>query len=487
MRRVRRAGSVLSIGFLALLLLEGPPAAAQSQADPEELRRELAKEKARLEEQIKRIEELEKRIDAALAETEPSPEVAATESASGPDQGAPGGETKDVVPERLQTGPNQTRDPHEVMTGAELVADDFPGSWPLFGTDYRMKIGGYFKLDALYDFSGDGDKYQFLISQIPVDGSPQAEVDGYFNMFVRETRYNFDIRKSSSAGTPGQFFLEMDFFDESSFSPRLRHAYIVYGDLLVGQTWTTVAELASLTFTIDFGAGDALFGTRTPQIRWQQQVSPTWNWALGLEMLQSSGIYNPLDLQGAASPQLPVLAGRVTHQRSNGLRTVAAMIQQLHWDSEGSGPDATAAGWALIFAGRQNLSRRDFFTYNLAYGDGTAENIMALTGSDANAVLTSEGELVTRQGYSAALGLGHKWTDTLSSNLSYAWTSLQDLGPGERPPDAINSGGTGHLNLIWAAREKLSTGIEFMWGNRQNADGDQGEATRVQTMIKYEY
>jgi len=28
------------------------------------------------------------------------------------------------------------------MTAAELEDDDFLGSWPLFGTDYRMKIGG---------------------------------------------------------------------------------------------------------------------------------------------------------------------------------------------------------------------------------------------------------------------------------------------------------------------------------------------------------
>jgi hypothetical protein len=162
---------------------------------------------------------------------------------------------------------------------------------------------------------------------------------------------------------------------------------------------------------------------------------------------------------------------------------VAALAQQLHWDGEGVGPDASATGWSVIFAGRQNLRQGSFFTWNLAYGDGTAETIMALTGSDANAVLTADGRLITRKGYSAALGLGHAWTDTLSSNLAFAWTDLEDIG--QRAPDAIRSGGAGHLNLIWAPREKLSTGIELMWGTRENADGADGDATRVQTMIKY--
>jgi len=481
-----------TVVLAAALWLGLPVAVAQQPEDPAALRRELAEEKARIEEQVqqlkqqltayqeqeKRIEALEARLDAALAKEGATPGASAAAEAQ-----ATAASSQHVVPERLETAPNQTKDAHEVMTAAELVSDEFIGSWPLFGTDYRMKIGGYFKMDALYDLDGTGDKTQFLISQIPVEGSPEAGRSGYFNMFVRETRFNFDVRKSEPGGPPAQFFLEMDFFDESSFSPRLRHAYLVYGNLLVGQTWTTVTDLASLPFTIDFAAGDALFGGRTPQVRWQQQVGPNWSWAVGLEQLQTSGIYNPRGLGGGASPQLPVLGARVTHQRRTGVRTLAALVQSLHWDGEGVGPDATATGWALIFSGRQNFRQRDFFTWNLAWGDGTAENIMALTGSQANAVLTHGGHLITRHGYSAALGLGHRWSDTLSSNLAYAWTDLEDLG--QRAPDAIISGGVGHLNLIWAPREKLSTGIEFMWGTRENADGADGDATRVQTMVKY--
>lgn len=465
--------------FALLVCFAGATAVAQSTDDPEELLRQLAKERAQLEEQIKRLDELEKRLNAALAEEGATPEAAPTD-----EQETAIDASDDIVPEQLQEEPNQSKDSHQVLTAAELEDSDFLGSWPLFGTDYRMKVGGYFKLDALYDLDGTGDEYEFLIAQIPVDGSPEAESSGYFNMFVRETRVNLDVRETGQDGPAKQFFLEVDFFDTSSFSPRLRHAYVIYGNLLVGQTWTTIAELSSLPFTIDFGAGDALFGTRTPQVRWQQNVNSSWSWAVGLEMLQDSGIYNPYNLGGSASPQLPVLAARVTHKRPNSVRTLAALVQQLHWDGEGIGPDANAAGWALIFGGRQNLgSSANFFTWNLAYGDGTPDTIMALTGSDANANLTLDGRLVTRQGYSVALGLGHAWTDTLASNLALAWTDLENIGA--RAPDAIQSGGVGHLNLIWTPRNKLSTGIEFMWGKRENADGDDGSATRIQTMIKY--
>lgn len=490
--------------LLALAVLLGCAGAAYAQEDTEQLRRELAEEKARVETQMQQLEEqmssykaqlqrlddLERRLEASMAHD--GQHAATTSDAAlgtvAPDTAsAESGAATAVAPELVRTAKNETKDSHAVITGSQLVADNFLGSWPLFGTDYRLKIGGYFKLDALYDLDGAGDKTQFLISQIPVDGSPEAGRDGYFNMFVRETRWNFDVRNASAKGLPEQFFLEMDFFDERNFSPRLRHAYMVYGNLLVGQTWTTIAELASLTYTIDFAAGDALFGTRTPQVRWQQHAGQNWSWAVGLEQQQTAGIYNPLGLGGSPSSRLPVLGARLTHQHTDGLRTLALMVQELRWDGEGIGPDATAVGWALIFGGRQNFGRRNFFTWNLAYGDGTADTIMALTGSDANAVLTDTGRLITRRGYSAALGLGLKWTADLSSNLSYAWTDLEDLGIGQRAPDAIQSGAVGHVNLIWTPAERVSTGVEFMWGYREDADGSDGDAARIQTMVKYDF
>jgi hypothetical protein len=396
-------------------------------------------------------------------------------------------ETDVVTLDRLEVGPNQSKDEHVVMTAGDLVADDFVGSWPMFGTNYRLRFGGYFQLDALYDLDGTTDRYNFLISRIPVEGSPADDFSGYFNMFVRSTRFNFDIRNTGMDGPAQQFFLEMDFFDLSSFAPRLRHAYVVYGNLLVGQTWSTIVDLSSVPFTLDFAAGDALYGTRTPQVRWQQDIDENWSWAVALEQLQTSGIYNPLDLPGVAFPQLPVLAARVTRQRSGGSHSVAAQLQQLRWDGGGLVPDSTAAGWALIYAGRENLTDNDFITWNLAYGDGTADEIMALTGSFANAVLSPTEGLIPRQGYSVALGFGHKWSESLSSNLTYAFTDLEDLGDGQRAPDAIQSGGVGHINLIWVPVEKFTTGIEFMWGRRENEDGAKGTATRFQTMFKFNF
>jgi len=386
---------------------------------------------------------------------------------------------------RLEVQKDEVKDTHLVLTGSDLIASDYPGSWPLFGTDYRMKIGGYVKVDALEDFDGTGDKYQFLISEIAVDGSPEAGRGSYFNMFIRETRFNFDIRKTTPGEPAQQVFIEMDFFDEDSISPRLRHAYFVYGPLVAGQTWSTLVDVRSIPDTIDFAYGNLLYSGRPVQLRWQQQAGDHWSWATAIEMPNTQGIDNPNNLPGSDSVGLPALVARTSYEDASRVILLGGALGQLRWDGEGTGPDATATQWALVVSGRQYIGKQDYVTWNISYGDGTAENITALAGSNANATLTASGELVTSKAANVALGFAHKFTSDLTTNIAYAWTGIEqsDL----RAADSIRRGRVGHINLIWSVSKALSTGVEYMWGFRENVDGVRGDAARLQAMVKYSF
>jgi len=387
-----------------------------------------------------------------------------------------------AAPDLVETG-DIRRDQANVTTASELASSTFPGSWPMFGTDFRMKIGGYFKADALYDVDGTGDEYQFLISQIPVSGTLEDGRAGYFNMFVRETRFNFDVRKSEGE-YPQKFFLEMDFFDESSFSPRLRHAYYQYGHLLVGQTWTILTELRAINYMLDFAYGDAIFGGRSVQVRWEQPINEQWSWMAGLENLSDPAI----DSQGAvgvASSKYPLLAGRMTYEDDSTLFTFGGMVDQLRWDGEGVGPDATATGWAVIMGGRQTFGPRDdYVAWSLSYGDGAGGNIAALAGQNTNATLLPDGTLETNKTYNVSLGYTHNFTDKLATNLNYAWV---EVATNSRPVDSIKKGSNAHANLIYKIWKSTFIGIEYMWGQRTNVSGADGTATRVQTSLQFNY
>lgn len=366
----------------------------------------------------------------------------------------------------------------------KLMSDDFPGSWPMFDSDLRMKIGGYLKTDFLYDFDGTTDRSQFLMSTIPVEGEPEFDNEGYTSFIAKETRVNIDIRRLSDAKIPLQLFIEGDFFTEGNRF-RLRHAYITAGNFIIGQTWTTLSFLQSMSFMIDFAAGDALFGGRAVQIRFQKQMSDRIKIAMGLEYLEARGIENPFELEGQANIQLPLLAFRMDYNWNSGILWLGSSIAQLKWDGGADGPDDQIAQLALVIAGRQYIGDHNYFTFNFSYGSAYGENIIAFTGSNANAVLNAEGALEPMLAKSIMAGFMHRWSNKLESNFNYAYGWLDS--PDSRAPFSLKRGGVGHLNLIYKFDKNFSLGAEYIWGAQRTTNDAYGSASRLQTMAKFEF
>ncbi len=375
------------------------------------------------------------------------------------------------------------RDPHLVLAGLDLVEDDFPGSWPMFGTTTRMKVGVGIRTNFLYDFDGSLDRRQFLMATIPVNGTPEAANDGYLTMFSSESRFNIDVRRFEAGRPALRLFVEGDFWPSGS-SFRLRQAYMVVGDFIVGQTWTTLSVLESLVTMYDFAAGDALFGGRTTQIRYQRRLDDQWRLGVGLENLSFIGIENALGQPGEESPLLPVLAGRLDYHWSSGMFAVGSSVGQLRWDGGLNGPDATAFRWDAVFGGRQYLGG-DFFTWNFSYGHGSGENVMAFAGSDANAVLNAAGELETIPAFAFVAGYVHKWSTQWVSNLSYAYGWLD--APDSRSPAALKRGGIGHVNVAWRPVPAFTGALEYMYGQQRTAGDAFGDASRIQLHIQLEF
>lgn len=465
--RNTRKISRFSLTNLAFLLMFLPLAVLSQEVDSLRIENQLLKE------QLKRMDELELRLADLEGDKGKVQEKLAPETIS------------DTTKSEMLVIPDvEMREPHQVLTGDELVEENFPASWPMFGSEYRMKIGGRVKLDMLYDFNGSNDRYQFLISGIPVEGSPEYANRGYFNMFARESRFNIDMRRATPGKVPLQIFIEADFWSSTdSFPFRLRHAYIIVGNWIFGQTWTTTSIMESIPNLIDFAAGDALYGGRAAQLKYQNRINDKWKWALGLEMMDYIGIDNPFDLPGRSSLGLPALAGRIDYSWKTGMVALGVNLAQMRWDG-GDSVYATAVQLAAVIGGRQYIGK-DYFTYNIAMGKGSGDNIMALTGSNSNAVLTPEGELETMPAIAVVFGFVHKWNDLFTSNLSVAYTTLDPSV--YRAPESMKAGAVGHLNLIFQATQRLSTGIEYMWGEHRTKNNDFGGANRLQTMVKFEF
>jgi hypothetical protein len=353
---------------------------------------------------------------------------------------------ENIIPE------GDIRETTVLMTGEDLINQDFPGSWPMFGTNMRMKMGGYVKADALYDLNGTLDKKRFLMSTIPVEGQPEYENSGYINFFTSETRFNIEVRRIEGK-IPLRMYLETDFWTDGDML-RLRHAYVGAGNFIFGQTFSILHISESKSYIVDFGAGDPYYGGRTIQVRYQQRFNNSLQIIFGIEKLMNLGIENPDTLQGFASAQLPAISARVDYSWETGIIFLGTMLGQLRWDSQGNGKNPTASQNNFVIAGRQYLGVNNYFTWNLSYGNGSGEKIMSFVGSNANAVLTPEGKLETMPAFSFLAGYSHKWSDNFSYGYGYGWLET----PPSREPFSLKRGGVGHVNIFMEAGKTI-----FQW------------------------
>jgi hypothetical protein len=76
------------------------------------------------------------------------------------------------------------------------------------------------------------------------------------------------------------------------------------------------------------------------------------------------------------------------------------------------------------------------------------------------------------------VGVHHDWNDSLTSNVTFSKLSLDDI-PGQSP---TNLRSTTYLavNLIANPYERVFLGIEYLYGIREDVDGDNGNANRLQ-------
>ncbi len=180
-----------------------------------------------------------------------------------------------------------------------------------------------------------------------------------------------------------------------------------------------------------------------------------------------------------------LVTGRLGYYWSSGLALLGAQVAQLRWDGGGIGPDATALQASMVFGGRQYIGKEDFITWNISYGKGSGENIMAFAGSQANAVLNEEGKLETMPAFAFVAGYMHRWSEQFESNIGYAYGWLQT--PVSRADYALAQGGIGHVNLFYKLSNEASTGIEYMWGTQKTTNDALGRGSRVQFMVKFEF
>jgi len=391
------------------------------------------------------------------------------------------------------------------MPANVLTAGEFPGSIRIPGTNMAGKVGGNVRLGVVNNFDPIGSEDRFIVGSIPVPPGGSSDGEALFegvNISAKRSRLNLDMRMDSSVG---QFraFVEGDFVTEvdSSDVYRLRHAYGQYRRLIVGQTWSTLMDLAAEPEELDFEGLNGEVVQRRPILRWSR--------GLGSKRLFSVAIEDPSPdiANGASKSDVPDLVSTIHVQRDTGHIQLGGVLrdlkgeQALDPDGEETRTDSTL-GWGLSFSGShflQKAQKKDKLIWQLNYGEGLGHYIndtAAIGGQDA--VFSPGGSLEALPVFGGYVAYQHFWhRDPLSylagksllrnlrSTLVYGYTSVNNVD--FQPDDAYAETQRASLNLIWSPLAPIDVGVEYLWGSRRNKDGSRGTANQFQIVATFNF
>lgn len=353
-----------------------------------------------------------------------------------------------------------------------VYGDDTSGFFKLPNTDSVLRIGGYIKMDMIYDTDPVGDKDQFLVSELPAGGA-----DDQFHMHIKQTRINFELRRPTDSFGPLRILIENDFFGSNdSTNYRLRHAYAQLGNVLGGYTYSTLVDADALPNTLDFaGPGGAIY-LLTPQLRYSTRVTDNTDLAFAIERPASEIDYDGGPVDDAESTPLPEFIARGRWETAQGHVQLGAVVRSVAYDDGDRDDDVTGAGGAL--SGAVKTFGDDSLQFSFAGGEGIGHYFSDLNGGDSDAAFDERGRLSALRSAGGFVAYQHFWSERWNSSLVYGMLEVDNEAG--QADDALHRDEYGSINLIWSPTRTFNTGIEVLHGKLEHKDGSEDEATRIQ-------
>jgi hypothetical protein len=368
-------------------------------------------------------------------------------------------------------------------TGVDVSYFDPAAVINIPGTKTSIGLHGFAMFQIAHDTNGPASN-QFNTASIPIDDVPS------------ETKFNVNpsrIAFSSATAVPDgklNTLISMDFNGlEETPEPRLRLAYGEYVNedlglaVLGGQSFATMVDMRAVPETVDFAAPAGSFAQRQGLLRLTKSFSGSFLMETSIETPQNVRYIN-----AEKEARLPdvVLAGTwllngdyLRHFRLN------ALARDLRAQGADGATDS-ALGWAIAASAKVDLpflGKRDNLRLNVHGGDGYGTQ---LKGGPEEAVFdTASSELDTIGVWSLSGGIQHFWTEEFRSNLTYGNVSADN--PASVPSDALDSTTYASANFIWTPFKKLTLGVEYLWGRRENVDGNDGTSNRLLFSSRFDF
>ncbi len=340
----------------------------------------------------------------------------------------------------------------------------------------EFNLYGNVRLDASYQVEGGAVDLPYNhINAVALEGNNGSS--DRLRSTLSATRLGLDF-KSPVGDQDVNGKIEVDFLGGSNFDNlRIRHAYLNYGNWLIGQTWSNFAIPDYMPETIDALAFVGGAVKRTPQVRHTTKFSPQTNLVVAAE--------DPKD--GTISQRLPALTARLNHQFADNLNvSVRAMGHEKRVNSE------EEMAWGVGVGAKYEVVPGTTLKADYYHVKGDS-SFVTFTNPG---VLVKDGSLIQSEFDSIMVGITQKFTDQIHGTLGYGYMSF-DKDPNyiaaTSDKTSINKElWQGWANIFYSPRKPLSFGLEYVYGEREAfgeaANGSKtGEDNRINAVAIYNF
>ena len=350
-----------------------------------------------------------------------------------------------------------------------------------------LGIGGYVKGTMSVDMGGISDNLDFVTADIPVP--KQADMLNQFQMDASTSRLFLKLVGRNTAVGNFSVYVESAFRgkDGHQYDLRLRQAYIRLGNLLFGRTRSTFADGAAGPPTIDFEGPSGSVSKKNTMIQYKQQIDKNWSWAASIESPSES--YTVVKNESKSIKQrIPDIPAYMQYEWNDGQSHIrlSGLFRALSYRNLVKAENEYAIGLASQLSGMIAFSPRITFYYQAAYGHGYADYLNDLGGLGYDLIPDGdEGKLKAPYALGIVGGLQYNFCKNFFVSASYSQCRLYDQA--SLSDSAYKYGQYVVANAFYTPFSNCQVGIEFLYGNRHNHDGESGNAHRLNAMIQYNF
>lgn len=345
-----------------------------------------------------------------------------------------------------------------------------------------IKLGGFIRTVALYDFKGSVQNNDFVNSTISIPSNWEYQKRTSYD--ASASRLGLKITQNIEKFGPLDIYFEMDFRGANDVL-RLRQAYVAFSGFTLGQTWSFWYDAASMPAMIDIQGVNSRTFLRTPLLGYTAKIGKDLTFGVSLEIpkakITTATGYKSVN---QTTPDIPFF---LQYKGKSGHIKAAGIFRTITYGVTSDEELKSASAFGAQLSGSLKVVKNFTLYSNGIYGKGVARYINDLGALNLDLVPNQDnGGMQVIPMWGVSLGLKADLSQKIYCTSTYSVAGINS-DYNYYSANEYLKGDYFSATMFWNVAKNLSIAGEYLHGKRVNMNHASAEANRLQMMVMYTF